>query len=165
MLKIAGIALILILVVALALALTGRKSVHAELDINATPAEIWAIVVNTAAYDEWNPILVAADGEFVEGGTVNYQMKMGEGDPVPVSPRTITLIPEKQLTQYGGNDLVLSYRHTWQLEPIEGGTRATQKEEYKGIGVWFWDPSDVEKLYQQGLEAVAARIAGENNES
>ena len=40
-----------------------------------------------------------------------------------------------------------------------GGTRVIQHEEYRGIGVWFWDPKAVEVAYQQSLVNLKARLA------
>ena len=154
-----GAILVLIIAVAFVLALTGRKSVHAELVIAASPEEIWRVITDTASYSEWNPILVEANGEFVEGGSVSYMMKIGDGDPTAVAPETTKIVPMSEINQFGGNDLVLSYRHTWKLELVKSGTRVIQHEEYRGIGVWFWNPAQVEALYQQGLEAIAARLA------
>ena len=43
---------------------------------------------------------------------------------------------------------MLTFDHTWRLEAVDGGTRVTQFEEYKGIGVLFWDPAWVEEAYK-----------------
>lgn len=44
---------------------------------------------------------------------------------------------------------MLTFDHTWRLEVVDGGTRVTQSEEYRGIGVLFWDPAWVEEAYEQ----------------
>ena len=46
----------------------------------------------------------------------------------------------------------------WLLEPVDGGTRVIQHEEYRGIGVWFWDASWVEPAYTQANEALRDRV-------
>ena len=51
---------------------------------------------------------------------------------------------------------MLAFDHTWRLEPVPGGTRVIQHEEYRGIGVWFWDPAWYEVAYRDGLAALAA---------
>ena len=57
------------LLAALALGLAcGRKSVHAELVVPASPDRVWAVLTDTSAYGEWNPIFVSVVGELREGG-------------------------------------------------------------------------------------------------
>lgn len=59
------------------------------------------------------------------------------------------LVPDSELNQVGGIPGVLTFDHTWRLEVVDGGTRVTQSEEYRGIGVLFWDPAWVEEAYEQ----------------
>ena len=149
------------LVVALVLgglALTGRKTVHAERVIPHSAGVIWAALMDTGRYGEWNPIFVSAEGLFEEGGTVRYQMKTPDGATTPVEPLVRRLASEQELNQFGGMRGVLTFDHTWRLEPVEGGTRVTQHEEYRGIGVWFWDPEWVEEAYGDALAALERHL-------
>ena len=52
----------------------------------------------------------------------------------------------------------MTFDPTWSLEPVDGGTRVTQHEEYRGIGVWFWDYSWVESAYARANEALKKRV-------
>ena len=154
MLKIIGIFVLIAAVLAIVLALTGRKSVYAETTINASPAEVWAMITDAESYPSWNPILIEAKGEYVAGGAVTYQMKIGDSEPTEVTPAIKQIKANELLHQGGGMAGILTFDHRWKLEAVPGGTKAVQQEEYTGIGVWFWDPSDVEKQYQQGLDAM-----------
>ena len=42
---------------------------------------------------------------------------------------------------------------------LDGGTRVVQHEEYRGLGVWFWDASWVEPAYSKANEALRDRVA------
>ena len=137
-----------------------RKSVRAELVIDASVEDIWAVIVDTASYGEWNPILVAVEGEFEEGATMNVSMKTSDGSVTPVTPVVKKLVVGEELNQFGGMRGVLTYDHHWFLEPTNGGTKVTQFEEYRGIGVLFWNPSWVQDAYQDGLLALQARLEG-----
>ena len=53
----------------------------------------------------------------------------------------------------------MTFDHTYLLEAVEGGTRVTQHEEYRGIGVLFWDASWVEPAYSKVNEALRDRVA------
>ena len=119
-----GVMLILVLA-SLALALSGRKSVRAELVIPASPASIWSVLMDTSGYRDWNPIFVSAQGVLKEGGTISYQMKIGDS-------------------------------------PAVG--KVSQHEEYRGLYVWFWDPSPVERAYTQALVALRDRLDAQRRE-
>ena len=68
------------------------------------------------------------------------------------------LVGGQELNQFGGLRGVLTFDHTWRLEPVAGGTRVTQHEEYRGIGVWFWDPAWVEEAYRDALVALERHL-------
>ncbi len=158
---IAGIALVAFLV---ATGLLVRKSVRAEIMINATPDEVWSVITDPSAYGEWNPIFVEYEGEFAEGKTLELQMKMGDGDPTPVQVEVKDLVPDEWLHQGGGYPLILTYDHNWFLEPVPEGTRVTQYEYYTGIYVLFWDPAAAEQAYEEGNANLKARLETHQSE-
>jgi hypothetical protein len=152
------IAVGLILIVLVALAYFGRKSVRAEVTIKVEPYQVWAVLTDPGSYQDWNPILVSVDGEFVEGQTLSVEMKNPDDSVTTVTPRVRKVVPNAELNQVGGIPGVLTFDHTWRLEAVDGGTRVTQFEEYRGIGVLFWDPSWVEAAYRQANENLRLRI-------
>lgn len=143
------IAIGLILIAITLLALFARKSVRAELIIQADPGEVWAVLTDPASYPDWNPILVTVEGEFTEGATLSVGMKSPDGSVTEVKPTVKKLVPNSEINQYGGIPGVLTFDHTWKLAAAAEGTRVTQFEEYRGIGVLFWDPAWVEEAYRQ----------------
>ena len=93
-------------------------------------------LMDTGRYGEWNPIFVSADGRFEEGGTVRYQMRTADGGTTPVEPRVRRLVGERELNQFGGMRGVLTFDHTWRLEPVAGGTRVTQQQPASACHHW-----------------------------
>jgi hypothetical protein len=152
---ISSIVLVAVLVV---MYLLGRKSVHTELVIPADSKEVWSVLMDVPAYDEWNPVLIPVEGTFAEGEQLKYHMTQPDGKHTEVQATVRELIEEKKLNQYGGIPGILTFDHTWLLEPVEGGTRVTQHEEYRGIGVLFWNPSWFESAYQRANEALRDRV-------
>ena len=140
-----------------------KKSVHTELVIPATPAEIWAILMDTPSYTSWNPVLVKVDGAFQEGARLSNHVQEPGGSLTVMTSTVRKLDVEKEINQFGGVPGVLTFSHTYLLEPVEGGTRVTQHEVYRGIGVWFWDESWVEPAYASANKALASRIAALNS--
>ena len=72
--------------------------------------------------------------------------------------RRRSMIEKKKLNQFGGMRGILTFDHQWLLEPVEGGTKVIQHEEYRGIGVWFWDYSWVEPAYTKANDALKKRV-------
>lgn len=143
---------------ALALSLASCTSVHTEIVIPATPDRIWTVLTAAPCYEEWNPVMVHADGEYVEGRTVKYRVREPNGEEYPMKAKVAAVVEAKKLNQVGGVRTILRFDHTWRLEPVEGGTRVIQKEEYRGIGVWFWDESWIELAYSRANEALRERV-------
>ena len=141
-----------------ALGFTGCKSVDAELSIPAPPDEIWSILMDGDGYGEWNPVLVHVEGEFRQGARLTYQMMTESGEATEVEARVVKLDPGKELNQAGGYWGILTFDHHWILEPVDGGTRVTQHEDYEGIGVLFFDPSWFEAAYGRGNRALRDRV-------
>ena len=54
---------------------------------------------------------------------------------------------------------MLTFNHQYILQPEDGGTRIIQHEEYRGLGVWFWDESWVTPAYASINEALGERTA------
>ena len=135
------------------MALLGHKIVHTEIVIPAPPEEIWAALTDPLGYPEWNPIFVYVEGEYREGAEMSYRMRDHRGKVTDVKSKVVKLVEPQVLNQFGGLRGVLTFDHTWQLESMDEGTRVIQHEEYRGIGVWFWDASWVEPLYRRANEA------------
>ena len=68
------------------------------------------------------------------------------------------LVPERLLNQRGGIWGMLTFDHRWELEPVEGGTRLVQHEEYRGLFLPFWDYSWVEPAYAKANEGLKRRV-------
>jgi hypothetical protein len=116
------------------------------------------VLTDAAYYQEWNPVFVDVQGEYRPGAKLTYQMKDQTGKQTEVVATVIKLEPERELNQFGGIRGILTFDHRWILEPVEGGTRVTQHEEYRGLYVWFWDPSWFESAYARALDSLRGRV-------
>ena len=145
-------------VVAMAFSLLGHKSVHAERVIPATPGEVWAVLSDPTTHSEWNPVIVPREGTLTEGTTVSHDLADKSGKWTRVQARVKRVVPERELNQVGGWPGILTFDHQWLLEPVEGGTRVVQHEEYRGLGVWFWDPSWYEDAYGRAIDGLGAYL-------
>lgn len=134
------------------------KEFRAEAVIEAPPERVWAVLTDTAAYSEWNPVFVKVQGGYAEGATVKNSVMFPDGQAVDMDARVEAFIPSRELRQSGGIPLVLTFDHRWILEPIDGGTRVIQHEIDRGIYLWFWNSEWVEPAYQRTVQALKQRV-------
>ena len=147
-----------ILLVFLLLAVTGRKRVHTELVIKASPQAVWSVLTNAAEYVKWNPVIVPVKGQFQAGSRLQYRMTGQNGKISQLKAVVRKVIPLKEINQFGGMPLIMTFSHTWRLVPVQGGTRVIQHEEYRGIGVHFWNPEWFQTAYSNANHALSERI-------
>ena len=142
-----------------AAAIFSNKTYRVERIISATPEEIWAVLMDTAAYGEWNPVFVKVEGSYAAGGTVFNTFKDPSGKLFDVTNKVEALEPNRLLRQKGGFTGVLTFDHQWLLEQAEGGTKVIQYEIDRGIYVWFWDDSWIVPKYTEVLQALEREVA------
>ena len=136
----------------------GCTSVHTEITIPADPEIIWSVLTDAPGYQAWNPVLVPIEGDLREGEKLKYQMTQPDGKKSEITAKVKKMVELKELNQGGGIPGILTFDHKWLLEPVDKGTRVTQHEEYRGIGVLFWDSSWVEPAYRKANEALRNRV-------
>ena len=149
------ITLIIILVI---LILTGSKSVHHEISINASPEKVWKTLIEMDEYQNWNPVMELLEGKVQEGNKVRYKFTQDESTTSEIGATVLQVVPNKLLNQKGGIPLVLTFNHKYELESTENLTKVIIHEDYKGIGVNFWNPQPVEEAYKRLNFALKERV-------
>ena len=150
-----GVPVVLLIV----LYVTGRKSVHTEIIIPADPEKIWAVLMDVPGYKEWNPVLIPLEGEFTEGARLKYEMVQPDGNKSELNAKVIKMVDQKLLNQFGGIPGILTFNHKYILDPVDEGSRVTIHEDYRGIGVLFWDAGWVEPAYEKINIELKERVA------
>jgi uncharacterized protein YndB with AHSA1/START domain len=150
-----ALALVGILVVA---ALVTSKTFEAEIIIAAPPEKVWAVLMDTDSYPDWNPTFVAVSPPYALGKKISSRVMKPDGAFIDMTPTVTALVANRELRQSGGLPGVLTYSHAWLLEPVNGGTRVRQVDIDRGGFLWFWDSSWVEPAYRRANEALAARV-------
>ncbi|MEM7122428.1 MAG: SRPBCC domain-containing protein [Pseudomonadota bacterium] len=147
-----------LLVIIVAVAVFTEKTFHVEKVIAAPPDAIWAVLVDTSRYPDWNPVFVAVAGDYAEGETLTNTVRFPDGSRVDMAATIETLIEHKEIRQTGGVPGLLTFDHQWLLEPVDGGTRVVQHEVDRGLWLWFWDSEWIEPSYADVLDALAERV-------
>ena len=138
------------------------KTFEAEITIAAPPEKIWAVLMDTGGYPDWNPTFVEVSGPYLVGTKISSRVRKPDGAFVEMRPTVKALVPNRELRQGGGLPGVLTYNHSWILQPVEGGTLVRQIDVDRGGFLWFWDSSWVEPAYRMANEALAQRVLALN---
>lgn len=145
-----------------AAAIFSNKTYEVERVINAPPEKVWAVLMDTASYKNWNPVFIKVDGTYAAGSSVTNRFQDPSGKLYDVTNKVIAFVPNKQLRQKGGYTGMLTFDHQWLLEPIAGGTRVRQFEIDRGLFVWFWDDSWIIPKYTEVLQALDREVIARN---
>ena len=152
------IALGILLLVLIVLYAIGRKSAHAEIMIPVSKEKVWTVLTDVSKVKEWNPVLIPLEGSYETGNKIKYEFRQEGKEPAIMDATVKEIRKEELLNQAGGMPIIITFDHRYVLEEVEGGTKLTIHEEYRGLMVLFWDPSGVEKAYGELAEALKKRV-------
>lgn len=143
-----------------AFAFAPRAEIVTEVEIDATPAEVWSVLGNTAAYRDWNPFIVAMEGELAEGARLTNTMRPERGSEMTFRPVVLRAEPGRELRWLGRLLLprIFDGEHYFVLEEREGRTRVVHGERFHGVLLWFIDAERFRADFQRMNAALKARV-------
>ncbi|MCB1167089.1 MAG: SRPBCC domain-containing protein [Leptospiraceae bacterium] len=134
------------------------KSIHTELKIRATPAEVWSVLMDNKKYPEWNPYHVRVEGELKEGNTIVVEVHKPNGNRIVLEPEVLRIRPERELTWGGGIPGLFTGEHVFEIVPCEEGVVLIHREKFSGIFVPFAELDSIEEGYAQMNQALKERV-------
>ena len=117
-----------------------RHDVEAATVVNASPERVWEVLTDTAAYAEWNPVIVRLSGELRPGATVEFVNRGKDGREMTFRPRVLTAQPGRELRWLGqvGVPRLFDGEHYFRLTPLPGAKPACNTASTSGA---CWSPS------------------------
>jgi hypothetical protein len=138
---------------------TTRLDIHTEIEIAATPEQVWAVLADNGNYRVWNPYHVRVDGTLAEGETLDVELHKPDGSVVHIDPHVLAVVPHRRLDWGGGIDGVFKGVHTFELSATGNGcTRLVQRETFAGLFVGFARLQGIEEGYRRMNEALKAHV-------
>jgi hypothetical protein len=107
-----------------------------EAEIRASPAQVWAVLADTASYPRWNPFIVALRGELVESGTIDFHFVIPPAPRLPGRAQVLKVAPARELRWAGrlGAPWLFRAEHYHLFAPTDsGGTRLLHGEIFSGL--------------------------------
>ena len=134
-----------------------------EIDIDASPEEVWAVLADTEAYPNWNPFVRELTGELREGGKLEVRIAPPGGRSMTFKPVVLAAEPGQQLRWLGRLLVpgVFDGEHSFSLEPLDSGrTRFVQAERFSGVLVPILGKSlgKTQLGFEQMNEALKRRV-------
>lgn len=114
---------------------TFRVSIVTSIEIDATPAAVWAVLTDTAAYPQWNSFIRRWEGEISLGARQLVRIEPTASSGQTFRPRIVDVDPGRELTWLGRVGLpgVLDGRHRYAVEPVGADrSRLVQAEVLSG---------------------------------
>ena len=112
------------------------RELHTEIEIDAPAEAVWAAVVDTGAYPDWNPFIRRLEGGLREGATLEVRIEPPGGRGMTFKPTVLVADPGRELRWLGRFLLpgIFDGEHSLRVEPIdERRTRFVQSERFSGI--------------------------------
>jgi hypothetical protein len=117
------------------------KVVSASIEIEASPLDVWAVLVDLDRYPEWNPLFREASGRVAVGNRITLKSVPPGGRPMTVRPKIVSAEPGVELRWAASLPGLIGGEHTFALAAHDGGTRLVQSESYRGLLVPFSGPA------------------------
>ena len=111
------------------------KRLVTTIAIAASPAAVWAALIDLERYPAWNPFITSATGDLREGGRLRVRIAPPGGRPMTFKPTVTVVDPERRLEWLGhlGVPGLFDGRHAFTLEEgPDGATHLTQEESFSG---------------------------------
>jgi hypothetical protein len=111
-----------------------------EIEIDAVPERVWAVLTDYAAYPEWNPFIRRIAGELREGARLEVRIEPPGARAMTFKPTVRAVRANRELRWLGRLLLpgILDGEHSLEIEPLESGrSRFVQSERFRGVLVGF----------------------------
>jgi hypothetical protein len=107
-----------------------------EIEIDATPARVWDILTDFAAYPAWNPFIPSLAGTAAVGTRLDARLQPPDGMGMRLQPTVLAAVPEREL-RWLGHLLVpgiFDGEHGFHIEPLgPDRVRVVQEERFSGL--------------------------------
>ena len=149
-----------VVVVALIVLGNQKRELTTQIEIAATPEEVWSVLADLSAYSDWNPHLREVEGEFAEGAKLRVVIEEPSGKSMTFKPTVTRVVPQREFRWLGRLLLprIFDGEHIFEITPSGDGTiRFVQRENFRGVLVPFlWGKLNTDT--RTGFEAMNAAL-------
>jgi len=117
-----------------------KTELRSEVEIEASVAQVYAVLTDLPRYHEWNPFLTSLSGQLAVGQNLRVEMSLPEGSTYLLKPRVTQVTENTELRWRGGFGFaaLLEAEHFFLLsERSPGQTRVVQGQNFSGFLLRF----------------------------
>lgn len=111
------------------------RRIDTMIDIAAAPRTVWRILMDFAAYPEWNPMVRSIAGDKRRGARLTIRIQPPGKREISFRPR-VQAVNEQRAFVWLGHLLwpgLFDGLHEFRLQPFAGGTRFYHRETFSGL--------------------------------
>ncbi len=115
------------------------KTISTEIEIDAPPSVVWAVLSDTEAHKDWNPFIRAFTGDLKVGNRLAVTIEPPGNEPMQIKPTVLQVIENQELRWIGrlGMPGIFDGEHSFILEETDQGTtRFRHAETFSGMLVY-----------------------------
>lgn len=130
------------------------------IDIAASPADVWRVLTDFAAYAAWNPFIRQAEGLARAGTRLSATMHPAGRKPMTFRPVITRADPGKALIWRGSLPIpgLFDGEHVFLLTATASGTRLDHSEAFRGLLVPFLKAEGFRTDFEAMNAALKARV-------
>lgn len=115
----------------------GSKRIYTEVDIHASEEQVWTIISDLEAYNEWNPFMKDAHGTLKVGEKLHMKLHNGSLTLDPFDPTLLQVKQSKEINWIGkvaNIPRIFDGNHHLVIERLPNNqVKFIQYEDFKGI--------------------------------
>ncbi len=111
------------------------REIRAETVIDAPPAVVWQVLIDFAAYPDWNPFIRSIEGKPWVGTRLSVEIRPPGGKSMRFRPRVLRVAKDHEF-RWIGRVLIAGLfdgEHRFTIAPEDGGSRFVQAEVFTGL--------------------------------
>lgn len=139
------------------------RELRREIEVEAPPGRVWAVVIDFAAYPDWNPFIRRISGELLEGARLEVRIEPPGARATTFRPAVRAVEVNRELRWLGRLLVpgIFDGEHSLRIEPLDGGrSRFVQSERFSGVlvGLVKGTLAKTEAGFEQMNTALKARV-------
>ncbi len=118
-----------------------KTELRSEVEIDASPANVYGVLTDFARYEQWNPYLTSVRGQLAQGQKLKVELSLPEGSTYELEPLVTRVIEGEELRWVGrvwSSAFLLQAEHSFSLSELRPGvTRVVQRQDFSGFLLRF----------------------------
>lgn len=111
------------------------KLIETRIKAQATPQEVWEVLMDFPSYPRWNPMVVAIEGAPEPGQRLNITVAMKNGRRMKFNPMVVEYEDGRRFGWLGKLWMrgLFDGLHRFEVEPGNGASTFVHSEEFRGV--------------------------------